>query len=66
MGFTAMLGASLIGGLVLAAIIKGIFNGITGDHSFEFSDLRDFFIMFLVCSVIVFVLIVIFGMDSCN
>jgi hypothetical protein len=39
------------GGLIFAAVIKLLFNKINGGGAMNFSDLKDFFVIFVRCSL---------------
>lgn len=64
MPLSAYLIIGLIGGLVLTVLLKLLFNKITGKHGIDFADFMEFFIMWLVCSVIVIVIMFLITLES--
>lgn len=65
MPFSVLIIISLVGGLILAVVIKLLFNLISGRNATDFSDLADFFRIFLGCAVIVFLVIALASCEAC-
>ncbi len=64
MPFSAYLIISLVGGLVLSVLIKLLFNKITGRHASDFSRLDEFFGIFITCSVIILVIMLLITLET--
>lgn len=54
----------LVGGLVLTVLLKFLFNKITGKRGIDFADFFEFFIMWLICSVIIIVIMFLITLES--
>lgn len=64
MPLSAILIFSVVGGLVLAILMKLLFNKITGKHASDFSDLADFFGIFIGSSFILFIILITVSCES--
>lgn len=65
MVFTPILIGSVVGGLVLAVIIKLLFNKIAGHRGLDFSDLGEFFGIFIACTLIILLIVGAATCESC-
>lgn len=65
MPITFILIGTLVVGLIVAVLIKLLFNKISGKHAVDFSDLGQFFGIWIVCSLIIFMIILTASCETC-
>lgn len=64
MPFSAYLIISLVGGLILTVLLKLLFNKITGKNGIDFAHLDEFFGMFITCSIIILILMIVITVEN--
>ncbi|MDE7399434.1 MAG: hypothetical protein K2N06_07905 [Oscillospiraceae bacterium] len=65
MPITFILIGVLVVGLILATLIKLLFNKVTSKHAFDRADLGEFFGIWIVCCLIIGVVVLMATCETC-